>query len=287
MERHAPVPDAPAADAPPSPATAAAAAQSAETAQKPSRGQKRFDELTAQREAAKREADDAKREAAELRARLEAAEQARHTPPPPTAQTPPAPRRPKPLEEQVGTTYPTYGDYIEDLADWKAEQRLAAVDFDARIRDSIEADRASRSFRDQVRDAFAAGPKVYADFDAMLQRSRVQFSPAQQLAIIQTPGAEHVLYALAKDDALAQRVAASDPIRFGFELARLVPASGVASPASTPQTGTSVAPPPYQPVGSGTQTTVVPSASLIQGFDFDKSGYRERRAAERGVRRRR
>ena len=67
----------------------------------------------------------------------------------------------------MGTKYESYADFVEDLADWKAEQRLAALDFDAHVRKGIEADRASRSFADQVEQIFIAGREHYPDFDTV------------------------------------------------------------------------------------------------------------------------
>lgn len=285
MERHAP-------PEPEKTPEVALVAQSVVTEQpKQTRGAKRIDQITHEREAAKREAEVAKAEAADLRVKLEAAEKARAVAPVVEApRVEPAKEAPvtraKPTPDLLGTKYPTYEDYIEDLADWKAEQRLANVDFDARIRERIESDRATRTLQDKIRDVFAAGPKVYSDFDAVLSHSTIEFTPDKQQAILNAPNPEHLMYALAKDDALAQRLATEpDPMRFGFELARLVTAAGVASPASTPAVAT-VIPPPMQPVGGGSSTTVPPSAELAKhGFDFDRSGYREKRAAERGIRR--
>jgi hypothetical protein len=80
-----------------------------------------------------------------------------------------------------------------------------------------------------------------------------------------------------------------DPFTFALEVAKLAPNGSVATPASTAASGSVPPPAPYQPVGSGSTTTALPSAELARkgGYDFDKSGYREKRAAERGVSRRR
>ncbi len=284
MERHAPEPII----EPTSPEQPAAI----ET--KKTRGQKRFDELTGEREAARREADTAKQEAAALKAELELLKQPKpaaavESQRQPIAAVQPAAPRVKPTEEMIGTTYQTLGEFVEDLADWKAEQRLSAIDFDARIRSSIEADRASRSQLDHVEQAHSRGQKVYSDFDAVLNAPHMltanwPLEKIQVIAALEEP--EHIQYALGKDPTLAARLLAEPNLaRFGMELAKLIPAAAVASTASTGLTG-SVAPPPYVPVGSGSKTTVPPSADLVKrGFDFDKSGYRERRAAERGLRR--
>src|SRR5262245_2577834 len=142
MERHAETPD----PAPPEPKPDTGPA---EPVPKQTRGARRFDQLTGEREAEKRRADAAEAELTKLKAEL--AQRAAVVPPAtsspvsaePVAPAAPSPTRAKPTEDEIGTKYQTYGDFVEDLADWKAEQRFAALDFDARIRTSIEADRAS------------------------------------------------------------------------------------------------------------------------------------------------
>jgi hypothetical protein len=285
MERHAPEPETPAAP----PATTAAPV--APEPDKQTRGQKRFAELTREREDAKRLAAEAQAERDRYKAELE---QFKARPPqaPPTAPKeavapPPKETRPKPKEDEIGTKYQTYGDYVEDLADWKAEQRLATVDFDARIRQSIEADRASRSVTDRVTAAADRGRQAYPDFDAVLKAPVATYPNALLARIATMDGAEHMYYQLATNREASQRILAAlqDPLTLGLELAKLGPSAPGASPASPART-VAPPPPPYQPVVGGSKTTVTPSADLAKGFDFDKSGYRERRAAERGVSRR-
>ena len=263
------------------------------TFKKPSRSQRRFDQITAEKEAAKREA-------ADYKARLDAYEQQRTQAQPP--ETPrqavePHPRpatRPKPTEDQVGTTYQTYGDYVEDLADWKADQRLASLDFDAQIRRSIEADRAARTRDERDLTSIGRGRQRYPDFDAVLQGAshfrdgNWPLYMGQAIADLDEP--EHVYYQLAKDRPLAERLRNLDPVHLGMELARLVAPAAVAPLASTARTSQLPPPAPYQPVAGGGTTTARSSADLVakasDPFDYDRSGYREQRARERGVTRR-
>ena len=70
----------------------------------------------------------------------------------------------------------------------------------------------------------------------------------------------------------------SDQFTFGVTIAGLVPTARAAAPAWTPP------PPPYAPVGASSPTTPTPSSELAKkGFDYDASGYRAKRAAERGI----
>lgn len=309
MERHAPAPaETPAAPAPTKPSgppantlpprDANGAFQAAPEAKK-LRGQARFDELTREREDARREAAAAKKEADDLRARLaQGTPSVAPAPSQPVAAAavvpqPPAPTAPViPSYQQWAQTHPgqDYDAYTHFVARTELQQQQTS--FDARIRQSIEADRASRSLAEHVAKSHADARQVYADFDAVLAQgpgSQVILPTDRVLAIATAPQGAHLQYVIAQDAALAQRLATCHPIEFGFLLAQLTPPAAGASPASPARSGASVPPPPYQPVGAGSKTTGSPSAELARkgGSDYDRSGYRERRAAERGVKLRR
>ena len=271
-----------------------------EPATKPLRGQARYNALTREKEDEKRRADAAEARAKELEAKLAAAGEpkpvvpAREEPKPPVAAAPTV--RAKPTEAEVGTKYPTYADYIEDLADWKAEQRITteraalikelSESFDARSTARIEAERATRSRGDRASEAMTRGRTVYSDFDAVLETvNDILLPPAYQDAILSVPHAEHVMYALAKDRAqLESFLKIQNGVELGLTLAKYIPSAAVASPASTaPVVRSTNAPPPVQPVGASARTTSVSSAELADhGDDFDASGYREKRARELG-----
>ncbi len=303
MDRHTPEEQqiAPVSGADPAPAPAAKATGTTQAEvdaavaalEKPvTRGQKRFAELTREREDARREAaalrlENEQLKASQARPAVAASAPAPATPPVAAAPSPAKPEtRAKPTEDEIGTKYQSYGDFVEDLADWKAEQRLASLDLDARVRTSIEADRASRSFQDTVAKTLAAGREAYPDFDAVRAASDVKFPQPVLDVILAMDEAKHVIYQLAKDRSLAERVANADPYQVGLILGSLRTAQAGAPPASPARSTVTPPPAPYQPVQGGSKTTVPPSADLAKaGFDFDKSGYRERRAAERSSRR--
>jgi len=265
------------------------------------RGQRRFDDLTREREEAKRDAESLRAKYDASQRELETLRAARAVRDPEPAAPPVAPvapaGRPKPTEDEIGDKYQSYGDFVEDLADWKAEQRLSALDFDARVRQSIEADRASRSLQDRIVQQLTTARETYADFDAVLTTgpgAAVTLGPTPAIgqqrvqAVSLLPNGPHLIYAIANDAALATRLAGMSDLEFGMALSSLAPSQGVASPASTPAMVSPVlVPPPFQPVGAGSKTTATPSSDLPKkaGFDYDRSGYRESRARERGSRR--
>lgn len=309
MARHAPPESSAPASPEVTPASGAAAAPAAEVgADVPkTKGRARYSELTAERDAAKREREEAQRERDAIKAELDALRTRAVSSPAPAPSASPATAAvsaaaPAPSEK---FTYPSYTEAVAtnptldfdqwDRARFEAFQQWHTdrLNLDARISSSIEAMQASRQAADRLASIRARGKAAYSDFDAVLQQS----SHVQQMnwplpklqAIFELDAPEHVQYALAKDPALAERLRTEPNIvKFGMEIAKLIPAAPGAAPASPVSAGSVVAPAPYQPVGSGSKTTVIPSAELAKkGFDFDASGYRERRAAERGVTRRR
>lgn len=308
MERHAPAePDQPAEPSPQQ--EAGVPPPDGERRNPETRGRKRFADLTYAAKEAERKAIAAEerarvyeKEVAELKARFEQRQA-------PTPQEQPRPQAPAAQQAQ-GFSFPTYEEALEqnpNLAydDWRRAEMRAFVewdkktlDIDARIRQSIEADRASRTFLDTVERTRAKGREVYKDFDAVLTSgpgSQIPLGPDPQSAmaranyVIGHPQSEHLQYAILKDGQLAQSLQRMSDIDFGMAIARIAPNGSSAPPASLAVSGSATPPAPFQPVGSGSSTTVLPSAELAKkgGFDYDKSGYREKRAAERGVNRRR
>ncbi len=244
------------------------------------RGQKRFDELTAERETEKRRADAAEARTKELEAKL-AAPAAQ-----PAAVVPevkePTYTRPEPTEEEVGTKYQTYSAFVKDLAAWTVEQERAKLfaDLDARSTARIEADRTSRTRADFVNNTvFPAGRAAYPDFDAVLKSvDGILIPPDHQAAILSLPQTEHVLYALAKNPAKLQDIIKlTDGVKLGIELAMLIPRESVAPPASTaPVVRTTNAPAPIQPVGASSRTT---RPSLQELAETNYEAYKAARAA--------
>ena len=287
MERHSPedVPvDVPPAvgDAPPVPLPSP----------KKSKGPQRFFELTEEREAARREAAEAKARAETLERELTELRAKPAAPVAPVA-TPPA------TPAAADFTYPTYDvalaqnpslaweDWVTDRARAAAQWELKHVDLDAQIKSRIDADWSARAAAHELEQVNVRGRASYADFDAVVKAPHMNTPwPPEKINAINGMGSpEHLKYALAKNPVLAEELR-TEPnlIQFAMKLSSLLP-QRAASPASAP--ASVVVPAPYQPVGSGSTTTAVPSSELPKraGFDFDKSGYRERRAAERGLRR--
>lgn len=271
---------------------------------KPTRGQARFSELAQKVKDADARAEAAERKAAEAEARYAQA-------PTPVPQTPlqmapsaaeskvgPSvpnggdsgqPTRPEPSEDEVGAKYALYGDFVKDHGKWVWEQQQKQIQ--DQVRSGIEAHSQQQAFLSHVESTRARGRAAYKDFDAMLQSgpgTYVTMPDAAIRHIFQLPNTEHVQYAIMRDGALAQRLAAlaaSDPFSFGLELSKVAPATPAVQSASTGTVGSATPPAPMQPVGSGSPTTSTSSAELAKLGNYD--AYKAKRAAERGVTRRR
>jgi hypothetical protein len=291
---------------PPAPTAADSAAPGVSSGELPKepRGRRRFADLVFEREEAKRQADAVAKERDEWKAKFEAASKQPAASGAPQMQAPQAASQPQPSQPPMGPEMPaplrtyeaflaafpgrTYEDFNDARQDWRAAA-LHAPQFDAQIRSRIEADRASRTHAERLDAIRQDARRVYADFDAVMTSgpgARIDLGKAKYDYVIAHPQARHLAYAIAKDGALAQRLASADPFAFALEVAKIAPDSSVASSATTGVSGSATPPSPMQPVGTGSATTSPTSADLVKGYDFDKSGYREKRAAERGVRRR-
>jgi hypothetical protein len=279
MERHAP-------EETPAPAESAAPPEPA----KPSRGRARFSELAHQRDEAKQRADTLERELTELRAKSSTAPASSPPAPAPTSTSVPnvgdsgRSTRPQPSEDEVGTKYKTYADFVLDSARWVVEQQQS--DFDARIQQRIEGDRATRDFLSHAESTWAKGRKVYPDFDTVRMTgpgAHVPMDAEKIRTILHHPATEHMQYVIAKDAALAQQLAQMGPIDFGMAMASFAPAGPAAPLASTGANGSTTPPAPMQPVGSGSPTTAPSSADLAHKGDYH--AYKARREAERKARR--
>lgn len=254
---------------------------------------KRLGQLTYEREEATRRADAAEARIKELEAKIAAPVAAPVVPQavaPVAAPVIPAEipsTRTKPTEDQVGTKYQTYSDFVEDLADWKAEQREARLlsTLDARAKTSIEVERASRNRMDYVNTkVFPAGKAAYQDFDAVLNANTTPTPHIVHEAILalEPEAAAHALYVLSKDQAKLNDVIglAAQPVKLGIFLAQLMPRASVASPASTaPVVRTTNAPAPPQPVGAGSRTTSPSIEELANKGEYE--AYKAARAAQR------
>jgi hypothetical protein len=271
------------------------------TTDKPSRGQKRFSQLTSERDQEAHKRAEAERERDELKARIATFEASRTSAPAPVAAAVPPSAAPV---SSAKFSYPTYDaaaaqnpnlswdDWNDGKIEARAKFELQQVDFEALVRNRIEADQASRAFNTTVKSMLDRGKDVYPDFDAVRQSGpgvmitlgpTVEKGAERAQMIAQMPNGEHLFYAIARSAEVAHALARMSDYQFGMALSSIAPSNPAASPASTGSAGFTVAPPPMQPVGSGSKTAVPSAVDLAErgGEDYDASGFREQARRER------
>lgn len=227
--------------------------------------QKRIDELTKQREDARR--DTAKeREAREaIEARVKDLE-AKLTPPP-------APKSDgKPNASQFNDAF----EYAEALSEWKMEEALAK-------RDQLDADRKAQVEREKVTAQWSKRQTdikaEVADYDDVISSSTVAVSDQVRDAILESDIGPKILYHLAKNPAIAESLASKSVTSALREIGRLEATltgpQASAKPAATP----SRAPSPISPINA---TTSVNSPIDSDGeFHGTFAEYKAARAAGR------
>ena len=206
---------------------------------------------------------------------------------------------PGPVEPSAPTGKPKFEDFqsqpdaldawVEAVAEWKAEQawvkREAAA---AESRRAQQASQAQSELQDRI-EAFAADKP---DFQAVVTSKDLQVSPIIQAVLNEHPDGPAMAYYLGThlDDALSLALnTVSVPVSdksAQVAMAKLLSlrVGAGASTGSAPITpSTTSAPPPPGRLGAATRTTTATLESLIArgGEDYDSSGFRERRQAER------
>lgn len=167
-----------------------------EAEKKPSKLERRFSDITKQREAARQEAaaERAKREALEARlAELERKTQ-------PAAQPAAVEANEKPRPDQFSDAF----EYAEKLAEWSAQQAVIQLE-------KKEAERKAAEQKNQVittwNQRLQAAKAELPDFDDMVSSSDVQISDQVRDAILESDVGPRILYHLAENPELGQKLA--------------------------------------------------------------------------------
>lgn len=294
MERHAPEPEK-TTEGPSAPGSAGgdgASPQAPALDDKPTRGRQRFADLTRERDEARGETakertarEAAEKRAADLEARLsQTAQPATQSAEPVKDEAKSDPKDPQPQEAD----FDTYAEFIDARARWnyrEAKRDDAAAEAEAKRADSIRAaERATVeafSAWETRRDAFMAkSPDKGARLMAFLEGSGLESGTPIGDAIIDSDVGPEIADYLASNPAEARRIAGLSPVSAIRALGRIE--SQLESPASPARAAWKPPAAPYVPVNGNSATTPTPSSELAsKGHDFDASGYREKRAAER------
>jgi hypothetical protein len=214
--------------------------------------QKRFDELTKQRE-------EARREAAEHRAMLAQVINQRQVPAVPQ-ETPPAsefrPTTAPPTREQFEFDE---DKYLAARVEWTIEQREAKAAHDRRANEQQGSQQEFiRHYEGQRAATVAAGREKYPDFESVVYAlPREVLNPEMALAIFETGTPADVAYHLGKNPDEARRISALPPLKKAIELGKLEGRLAAITPKTTQ------APPVVKPVG-GSEPARTDSAKIAK-----------------------
>lgn len=178
----------------------------------------------------------------------------------------------KPKVEDVGTKYKTYEDYIEALADWKADSKRA----EWQAKDAEDAERqasnaAFNAYQERVKEAVAK----YDDYNEVVTESDLQIPQGVELAIVRMKNGPEVAYHLGKHPELCEELIAmaeEDPLLAIAEVGAIAKQLSGDRPAEKPKSQASR---PIIPVGKGSTKSSVPLGEMSM------QDYRKARAAGR------
>lgn len=228
--------------------------------------QRRIDRLTRQRE-------DARRESAAIKARLDMLEQG-YRKPPAEAEPIPLHQQPEPREED----YPSQQEWYKAVREWdkaQLKQELAREQQEARQRD-----RQTQQQQRLVAQAQAARQK-HADFDTVLDRlSGVYTAPALDACVQESELGAELAYYLAQHPDEMQRlnqVAHEAPLAMAREIGKLelrlsAPAPAPAGNGTAPSSSrpSPPLPPPVQPLaGTGSAGPAEPDFDTMSQREFE------------------
>lgn len=204
---------------------------------------------------------------AERRAQQLEAELARLKQPAPVTTTEPAKPHGRPSESEIGTTYKTYEEFVEALADWKLEQRLGSVDqlVEQRFQKEREKEAQARALT-AFQERTELGKKKYRDYqeqvdaaDAAMKAEGKGITQVMAEAVFRSNLSHDLVYYLAThpDDA---RQLASETVGLDVSAAPLVRqlleqrVSAGAGHGSASTAELSRAKPPIRPLGASSVT---------------------------------
>ena len=203
---------------------------------------KRFDELTWQREQARREAEEAKALAAKLEAALGKAVQEK-------------PEKAKPTDAPKQEDFETDNEWIDAYTEWKWEQKeIKRQQQESESKVKREKERAQETFQQTAYRVNKAGGEKYEDYDEIMSSAIISLDTAQ--AIFETERPEDVAYYLGKHRDQAEKIASLSPYRQAVEIGK------IEAKLSTPKKKTTKAPPPISPVKGKGPTSYDPDDLL-------------------------
>jgi hypothetical protein len=168
--------------------------------------ERRFSEITKQREEARKEAQQERQAREALEARLAVLERQ------------PAPQAPKVDEEPQPSQFNDAFEYAKALAEYTADQRIGEMRRqDAEAKEAQERQKVIETWASKVQAAKASMP----DFDDIVASSDVVVNDDIRDAILESDVGPQILYHLAENDDVAKRIAGLSPKQALREIGKL------------------------------------------------------------------
>lgn len=180
---------------------------------------------------------------------------------------------PQDVDDKGKPKYKTYEDYVEDLADWKAEVRL--TDFQKQQAENAaksQVEAAQRRVSEGWSKQVEAARKNHADFDqvALAKDLNIPAGSAVEQWILRSDQGTELLYHLAKNPDKLNAIHAMHPVDAARELV-LVEAELAEPEEAKPTTKrVSSAPPPAREVGSRQAISYDPVDEALAEGDFER-----------------
>ncbi len=208
--------------------------------------ERRFSEITKQREEARKEAQQERQAREALEARLAALERQ------------PAPQAPKVDEEPQPSQFNDAFEYAKALAEYTADKRIAEMKQDeAKAKAEAERQKVIDQWASKVQKAKADLP----DFDDIVASSDVVVNDDIRDAILESDVGPQILYHLAENDDVAKKIAGLSAKQALREIGKLEARFEVKETPQEPKTiARSKAPAPIQPL-RGSSPADVPLSS--------------------------
>ena len=168
--------------------------------------ERRFSEITKQREEARKEAQQERQAREALEARLAALERQ------------PAPQAPKVDEEPQPSQFNDAFEYAKALAEFTADKRIGEMRRqDAEAKEAVERQKVIETWASKVQQAKASLP----DFDDIVASSSVVVNDDIRDAILESDVGPQILYHLAENDEIAEKIAGLNPKQALREIGKL------------------------------------------------------------------
>jgi hypothetical protein len=129
---------------------------------------------------------------------------------------------PKVVEKPKAENFEDYGQFLEELAEWKADEKIAQRETE---KQQAEAEKAHKSEverqSERRRSLMESGELKYDDFEEVVKNSPLRIAEPAYLAILESDISADLVYHLSKDPVEAERIANLSPYAQAKEIGKI------------------------------------------------------------------